>query len=128
MLEVHVAGDRGHDGEAVERDALEAPAVDLPRQQRFAAGRRRFTVDDAAAGEDFRRPGLDVGAFYRDAARAETRGHEACQHRRHEYSSHGVSTCCGAPPPAASRRFSALAAGSWRQPGFSTILSEFGRS
>ena len=60
--EVRVAGDRGDDGKAVERDAVEAAAIDLPRQQRFPPGRCRLAVHDAAAGEHFRRTRFDVGA------------------------------------------------------------------
>ena len=80
--QVHVAGDRGDDGQAVERDAVEAAAIDLPRQQRFPAGRRRFAVHDAAAGEHFRRSRLDVRARDRGrrGRRATTR-HQAGQRR-----------------------------------------------
>ena len=67
---------------------FEAPAVDLPRHEGFAAGRRCFTVDHAAPGKDFRRPCLDIRALDRDTARAETRGHETGQYRRHECSFH----------------------------------------
>src|SRR5262249_60706759 len=49
---VPAARQRGDDGQAVDRDAVEAALVDLPREQRLPAHRFGFAVHDAAAGED----------------------------------------------------------------------------
>ena len=43
--------------------------VDLPRQQRLASRGRGLAVDDAGAGEDFRRSRFDVGARAASPAR-----------------------------------------------------------
>ena len=53
---------RRHDGQTVEGDAVEAAAIDLPRQHGLLADGFGFAVHDAAASEHFSGARLDVGA------------------------------------------------------------------
>src|SRR5438445_778666 len=58
--EIAVAGDGCHDGQAVERDAVEAAAIDLPGEHRVLADGLGLAAHDAAACEHFSGPSLDV--------------------------------------------------------------------
>ena len=53
---------RRDDRQPVDRNAVEAAAIDLPRQHRLLAHRLGFAVHDAAAGEHFGGPRFDVVA------------------------------------------------------------------
>ena len=66
--EVLVAGDRGDHRQAVKRNAVEAAAVDFPREHGLLAHRLGFAAHDAAAGEDFSRACFDVLAIDRAAS------------------------------------------------------------
>ena len=87
--EIAVAGDGCHDGQAVERDAVEAAAIDLPGEHRVLADGLGLAAHDAAACEHFSGPSLDVLAAHRafPAGRQHGQGGSQNHERRYEHPS-----------------------------------------
>ena len=53
-------GHDGHDAEAIERDAVEAPLFDLPAEDGVFAGEVHFGIGEARPGPDVAGAGLDI--------------------------------------------------------------------